>query len=294
MKKLQQCKGFIPVPFLCARLTPPNIRLPRYGEEVAYLIREMFAWLLNFIEAAGDLGIFGARAARELFRPPFEVSEVTNQVLDLGTRSVPLILVSGLALGMVMALHSSESMSRFGAEALVPAAVSIGMIRVLGPLVTGLLISGRVGAGIGAQLAGMRVTQQIDAIEALAVDSFKYLVVTRVLACVLVLPILTVLMDFSGVAGGMLLQMAFTHMSVKLFIHDAFAPLSLSDYVPTVLKTTVFGLIIGVVASYIGYNAKGGAHGVGLASTRSVVMCSLLLILIDVILVKLSFFWTGS
>jgi phospholipid/cholesterol/gamma-HCH transport system permease protein len=139
----------------------------------------------------------------------------------------------------------------------------------------------------------MRVTQQIDALEALAVDSFKYLVVTRVFACVVALPILTVLMDFSGLVGGMFLEMATAHISVTLYMNDAFQALSLSDYLPTVLKTTVFGLIIGAVSCFLGYNATGGAAGVGKASTRSVVFCSILLIVVDIILVKLSLFWTA-
>jgi phospholipid/cholesterol/gamma-HCH transport system permease protein len=239
------------------------------------------------------VGRFGARVARDVFRPPFEIGEVIRQIFEVGTRSIPLIVAAGLALGAVVAMHSLASMSRFGAESLVPAAVSIGMVRVLGPLVTGLLVSGRVGAGIGAQLGGMRVTRQIDALDALAVDSFKYLVVTRVVACVIALPILTVLMDFAGLTGGMLLQSATAHISMGLFIHDAFSALSVSDYLPTVVKTAAFGVIIGTVSCFLGYNARGGAAGVGQASTRSVVVCSILLIVIDIILVKATLVWAG-
>src|SRR5215469_7419572 len=215
-----------------------------------------------------------------------------RQMVEIGIKSVPLIVVAGLALGVVVALDAQGSLGRFGGGALVPAAVSIGMFRVLGALVTGLLISGRVGAGIGAQLGGMRVTQQIDALEALAVDSFKYLVVTRVLACIIALPVLTLVMDFAGLTGGMLLDVAIGHVSALYFLKEAFQALAMSDYLPTVLKTTVFGLIIGTVSCYLGYNTRGGASGVGTASTRSVVFCSLTLILIDIILVKLSFFWS--
>lgn len=254
----------------------------------------MFRWLLGFVGTAGDLGIFGARATVELFRPPLEIAELTRQILELGVKSVPLITVSGVALGVVIAMDAQFSMSRFGAKSLVPAAVAIGMFRVLGPLVTGLLVSGRVGAGIGAQLGGMRVTQQIDALEALAVDSFKYLVVTRVLACIIALPILTALMDFAGLLGGMFLEMAVIHITPALYIRDAFSALGISDYVPTILKTLVFGLIIGNVSCFLGYNTKGGATGVGKASTRSVVFCSILLIVVDIILVKLSLFWTNT
>ena len=254
----------------------------------------MFNGVLKIIGATGDLGIFGAKATRELFHPPFEFQELTRQIYECGSKSVPLIACAGLALGVVMAMHSEESMSRFGGTALVPEAVSIGIFRVLGPLVTSLLVSGRVGAGIGAQLGGMRVTQQIDALEALGVDSFKYLVVTRVLACILALPVLTLVMDFAALVGGTLLDMVVSHVSPQLFIKDAFEALSLNDYLPTVLKTTAFGLIIGTVSCFLGYNTTGGATGVGRASTRSVVFCSLLLILVDIILVKLSFFWSAQ
>jgi phospholipid/cholesterol/gamma-HCH transport system permease protein len=252
----------------------------------------MFGGLVEFVGTTGELGMFGAKATRELFRRPLEIAEVIRQIYECGAKSTPLIACAGLALGVVMAMHSQDSMKRFGAQALVPQAVSIGMFRVLGPLVTGLLISGRVGAGIGSQLGGMRVTQQIDALEALAVDSFKYLVVTRVLACIVALPVLTLVMDFAGLTGGMLLDLAVGHVSPVFFLKDAFQALGIRDYLPTVLKTTVFGLIIGTVSCYLGYNTRGGASGVGTASTRSVVFCSLTLILIDIILVKLSFFWS--
>lgn len=247
--------------------------------------------LLRFVEAAGDVGRFGARVMHEAVRPPFEIAELVRQIFEIGTRSVPLIVAAGLALGAVVAMHSLESMSRFGAQSLVPAAVGIGVFRVLGPLITGLLVSGRVGAGIGAQLGGMRVTRQIDALEALAVDSFKFLVVTRVVACVIALPLLTVVMDFAGLAGGMLLVVATSHVTMSLFIHDAFSSLSFNDYLPTVLKTIAFGVIIGTVSCFLGYNTKGGAAGVGQASTRSVVVCSILLIVIDIILVKATLLW---
>lgn len=254
----------------------------------------MLGRLVNFVEAAGDFALFGVKVTRELFRAPFEIGELTRQIVEVGTQSVPLILASGLALGVVVAMHSHTSMARFGADAMVPAAVSIGIFRILGPLVTGLLVSGRVGAGIGAELGGMRVTQQIDALEALGVDSFKYLVVTRVIACVLALPVLTVLMDFCGLSGGMFLETTMAHVTVSMYIRHAFQALSMADYVPTVLKTAVFGLIIGTVSCHLGFNTAQGATGVGRAATKSVVLCSLLLILVDIVLVKLTIFWTSQ
>ena len=244
-----------------------------------------------FLESAGEFGLFGAQVIRDALRRPFEVQEIGRQIVEIGTRSVPLIIPCGIALGIVMSLHTRASMARFGASSLIPAALTIATFRELGPMVTGLLVAGRVGAGIGSELAGMRVTEQIDALESLAIDSFKYLIVTRVTACIVALPILTILMDFSGLTGGLFSEAAVSHISARLYIHRGFAALRWSDYIPTTLKTMVFGFIIGAVSCFLGYTAKQGALGVGHAATRSVVFSSLLLILVNIILVKLTFFW---
>ncbi len=205
---------------------------------------------------------------------------------------MPLIVVSGFAFGVVLAMQTRASMMSFGAESMVPQAISFGMFKDIGAVVTALLVAGRVGAGIGAQLAGMRVTEQIDALETLAVDSFKYLVVTRITACVIVLPILTTMFNFAGVVGGMVSEIATPGgMPPRLYWHGAFAPMGWSDYMPGILKTLVFGFVIGTVSSYLGYTATQGATGVGRASTKSVVFSSLLVILSDVFLVKIIFFW---
>lgn len=137
----------------------------------------------------------------------------------------------------------------------------------------------------------MRVTEQIDALESLAIDSFKYLVVTRIVACVIALPILTTLLNFSGLVGGMVSDLLALHMSVRLFLNNAFSTMGWSDYMPPTIKTVVFGFIIGTVSCYLGYTATQGSTGVGRASTRSVVLSSLLVILSDVILVKIILFW---
>lgn len=246
---------------------------------------------VRVLERTGELGLFGFRAIGQSFRRPFELDETARQVYEIGWRSVPLVAVSGFAFGMVLALQTRSSMEAFGAQSMIPEAVSLGLFRDVGPLFTGLLISGRIGAGIGAELGGMRVTQQIDALESLAVDSFKYLVVTRVIACVIALPILTTILNFSGLVGGMISEMVAAHVSMRLFINEAFRSMSWSDYVPFTAKTVIFGFIIGSVSSFLGYTASEGAAGVGRASTRSVVWSSLLLILAEVILVKFILFW---
>jgi phospholipid/cholesterol/gamma-HCH transport system permease protein len=247
--------------------------------------------IVDFLESTGELGLFGVRVVRDFFHGPFEAKELARQILEVGSRSVPLIVACGFAVGVVLSLHTRASMTRFGAGSMIPALLTIAMFRELGPLVCGLLISGRVGAGIGAELAGMRVTEQIDALESLGVDSFKYLVVTRVAACMIAMPVLTIIMDFSGSLGGLFSEVFVAHTSVLLYVHRAFGSMVWSDYVPTTLKTLVFGLLIGIISCYLGYTASHGATGVGRASTRSVVLSSLVLILFNIVLVKLTFFW---
>ncbi len=206
-----------------------------------------------------------------------------------GWRSLPLIVTSGLAIGVVLSMHTRATMERFGAEALIPAALAVALISETGPLMTGLLVSGRVGAGIGAELGGMKVTEQIDALEALAVDSFHYLAVSRIVACTVVLPILTTVMNFAGLVGGFLAETTISNVSLKLYFHEAFAGIGFMDYILPTLKTLVFGFIIGTISSYLGYTTTGGSEGIGRASMRSVVLSSMVLIVINVLLVRIIF-----
>jgi phospholipid/cholesterol/gamma-HCH transport system permease protein len=160
----------------------------------------------------------------------------------------------------------------------------------IGPLVAGLLLAGRVGSGIGAILANMRASEQIDAIESLSIDSFKFLVVPRVLACVIALPFLTLFMDFAGLLGGFLSEELSSHIGPTLYLNRAFDYLQCSNFIAPTLKTAVFGFIIGSVSSYFGYTTDKGAQGVGEAATNSVVVSSLLIIVADVVLIKCIFF----
>ena len=248
--------------------------------------------LNDFFAFVGEIGIFGFRAIRDAFRPPFEFAEILNQIVEVGWRTGPLVIVSGFAFGVVIALVTRVSMQTFGAQAMIPEAISMGLFKDTGALITALLVAGRAGAGIGAQLAGMRVTEQIDALEALGVDSFKYLIVTRVAACVIAMPILTTLFNFAGMAGGMMSDLMALHISARLFLDEAFVAMGmLSDYVLPTAKTIVFGFIIGTVSCYLGYTATQGTAGVGRASTRSVVFSSLTVILADAVLVKTIMIW---
>jgi phospholipid/cholesterol/gamma-HCH transport system permease protein len=188
-------------------------------------------------------------------------------------------------------MHTRASLERFGAEALIPAGLGIALVRETGPLTAGLLLSGRLGAGIGAELGAMKVTEQIDALESLAVDSFKFLVVTRVVACVVAVPLLTTLMNFTGMLGGWTAETAANGVPIRTYFDQAFSLIQFSDLIPATLKTAVFGFIIAIVGCYLGVNTTRGTEGVGQASTRSVVLASILLIVANVLLVRLIFFF---
>ncbi len=238
----------------------------------------------------GDAVLFAAKAFRQIFIPPFEFRETIRQIYELGLKSAPLIGVAGMAVGVVLSMHTRASLERFGAESMIPAGLAMALVRETGPLTAGLLLSGRLGAGIGAELGAMRVTEQIDALEASAVDSFRYLVVTRVIACVIALPILTTLMNFAGMVGGFLSETTATGMSLGLYFNRAFSLIDMSDYIPATLKTMVFGFIIATTSSYLGFTTESGTEGVGRASTRAVVLSSILIIVSNVLLVRLIFF----
>jgi phospholipid/cholesterol/gamma-HCH transport system permease protein len=256
-----------------------------------WLVDRIGASALRFFETAGGLAVFAGRAVIDAFRPPYEFAEILRHLHQFGLRSAPLIVTSGLAIGIVLSMHTRASLERFGAEALVPAGLAIALIRETGPLTAGLLVSGRVGAGIGAELGAMRVTEQIDALEASGVEPFKYLVVTRVVACMIAMPLLTTMMNFSGVLGGYVSEAVQSGMSWQLYFERSFTYIGFSDLIPATLKTVVFGFLIGVVGSYLGFTTRGGTEGVGNASTRSVVMASILIIVSNVLLVRIIFFF---
>jgi phospholipid/cholesterol/gamma-HCH transport system permease protein len=244
----------------------------------------------SLLAGVGDGTLFALKAAREICVPPFEIGETIRQLYELGWRSAPLIAVSGVAVGVVLSMHTRASLERFGAESMIPAGLAIALVRETGPLTAGLLLSGRIGAGIGAEIGAMRVTEQIDALEASAVDAFRYLVVTRVIACVIALPILTTLMNFAGMLGGFIAETAATGMPFHLYLTRAFSLISMTDYVPATVKTMVFGFIIATTSSYLGFHTESGTEGVGRASTKAVVLSSILIIVTNVLLVRLIFF----
>lgn len=240
----------------------------------------------GFFEWFGELGIFTWQVMRAAVTPPFEWRELFRQLDDVGSKSLPLVALAGSAIGVVLSMEASSSLTRFGAKSLLPSAIVYSVIEEMGPIITGLVVSGRVGAGIGAQLASMKVTEQIDAIEASAINPFRLLAATRILACILMLPLLTLAADACGLVLGWLTQSFSDPISLHHFIDVGFKGSTLNDFLPPTFKTCVFGLIIGLISCFQGMRTKGGAEGVGRAATSSVVLASLFVILADVVLVK--------
>jgi phospholipid/cholesterol/gamma-HCH transport system permease protein len=241
----------------------------------------------GFLAWFGNLGIFFWQVVRAAVTPPFEFAEFFRQMDEIGSKSLPLVALAGAATGIVLSMEARYSLTRFGAKSLLPAAIVFSVIHETGPIITGLVVSGRVGAGIGAELASMKVTEQIDAIEASAVNPYRLLAATRILACIVMLPLLTLAADACGVVAGWFAQAVAEPLSFHQFINSGFKGADFNDFLPPTFKTAVFGLIIGLIACYQGMSTKGGAAGVGRAATSSVVLSSLFVILADVVLVKI-------
>ena len=242
--------------------------------------------IVSTLEWFGELGIFIGRTAKAAIKPPYEFAEFIRQLDEIGSKSFPLVALAGSAIGVVLALEARYSLVRFGAKALLPSAIIFAVVTEMGPIITGLVVSGRIGAGIGAELAAMKVTEQVDAIEASAVDPYKLLVVTRIAACIVALPLLTLVASFFGVFMGWVTATLTEPISLVRFINSGFAGAGFKDFLPPTFKTSIYGLIIGTISCFQGMRAKGGAVGVGNSATTSVVLSSLFVILADVILVK--------
>lgn len=243
------------------------------------------------LEWFGELALFCGRLIRSLPSRPFEGRELIRQMDAIGSQSLPLVALAGAATGVVLSLQTRDSLTRFGGKSLLPAVVVFSLLKETGPIITGLVLSGRVGAGIGAELGSMKVTEQIDAMEASAVDPYKFLAATRILACILTLPLLTVAADFCGILMGWVSSTLTEPISLHLFLHNGFKDVAFSDFLPPTFKTAIFGLIIGLVACFQGMRTRGGTEGVGRSATSSVVLSSLFMILADVVLVRFILVW---
>jgi len=241
----------------------------------------------SLLEWFGELGMFIWQVLRSTFRRPLEGRELLRQLDEVGSKSLPMVAMAGAAIGAVLALESRHSLVQFGAKSLLPAAVVFSIIHETGPVITALVVCGRVGAGIGAELGSMKVTEQIDAIEASGVNPYKLLAFTRIVACILMMPLLTLAADFCGILTGWIANTLAEPIAFHKFIHAGLAGTGFSDFLAPTFRTMIFGLIIGVIACFQGMRSQGGTEGVGRSATSAVVLSSLFVMLADVILVKL-------
>ncbi|MFN4763031.1 MlaE family ABC transporter permease [Gillisia sp. Q332] len=241
--------------------------------------------LRTFFEEVGALARFAGRYFREVLSPPFEFRELINQCYNMGNKSLLLVGVTGFILGLVFTLQSRPTLLEFGAVAWMPSMISISIVREIGPVIIALICAGRIGSGIGAELGSMKVTEQIDAMEVSGTNPFKFLVVTRVLAATLMLPVLVIFGDFIALVGSAIIENIKGGVSLQLYFNQVFDALEFTDLLPATLKTFFFGFAIGLVGCFKGYNSKKGTAGVGEASNSAVVYTSMLLFIIDFIAV---------
>ena len=239
----------------------------------------------NFFIEIGELTNFTGRFFKELFSKPFEFNELLKQCYNIGYRSLLLVGITGFIIGLVLTLQTRPTLQEFGAESWMPSMVSISIIREIGPVIVALICAGRVGSGIGAELGSMRVTEQIDAMEVSGTNPFKYLVVTRILAATLMLPILVIFGDAIALYGSYIVENLKGDVSFQLFFNKVFNALEFGDIIPATIKSFFFGFAIGLVGCFKGYYCERGTVGVGIAANSAVVFTSMLLFIIDFIAV---------
>ncbi len=245
----------------------------------------------DFLFEAGDTARFAARFFREVFFPPFEFKEVLRQCFEIGYRSLPLVGLTAFIIGLVITLQSRPTLIEFGAEAWLPKMVSVSIIREIGPVIVALICAGKIGSSIGAELGSMKVTEQIDAMEVSGTNPFKYIVVTRIIATTLMIPLLVIIGDFIALYGSYLAVNVNGSVSFTLFFHQVFGILLYSDFIPAFIKSFFFGFAIGLIGCYKGYNSKKGTEGVGRSANSAVVVSSLLVFIIDLLVVQITGFF---
>ena len=233
--------------------------------------------------------IFVGHSIKAAFTKPFYFRETVEQLYQVGYRSLSIVTLTGIFTGMVMAFQTGMEMSRFGAKAYIGSVVSVSLIRELGPVLTALVVAGRVGAGITAEIGSMRVTDQIDAMRAMATDPYKKLVVTRILSLLIMLPVLVAVADVVGLLGGMLIATTNLNVSYELYKSTVISSLLLQDIVSGMVKPIIFAFLIGSIGCYLGMNTSGGTKGVGSATTMSVVISSIFIFVLDFVLTKIFF-----
>jgi phospholipid/cholesterol/gamma-HCH transport system permease protein len=242
----------------------------------------------NFLTAFADVILFLTRIVKETFSRDFEFKEFFRQCFQIGYKSLPLITITGTIMGLVLTIQSRPVLVDFGAVTMLPGMVAISLIREMGPVITALICAGKIGSGMGAELGSMKVTEQIDAMEVSSTNPMRFLVVTRVLAATLMIPLLILYADTFGILGSWAGANIKGDVSFILFFSQAFSHVQFMDLFPAVIKSFFFGAVIGLVGCYKGYNAGRGTESVGVAANSAVVLSSLLVIIVDVIAVQIT------
>lgn len=242
----------------------------------------------KFLTDLADVFLFIGQVFRNTFSRGFEFREFLKQCFQIGNKSLALISITGIIIGLVLTIQSRPVLVNFGAVNMLPSMVTISLIREMGPVITALICAGKIGSGMGAELGSMRVTEQIDAMEVSSTNPIKFLIVPRVLAATLMIPLLTLYADALGILGSWAAANIKGDVSMVLFIGQAFRNVEFIDFIPAFIKSFFFGLVISLTGCYKGFNAKSGTESVGVAANSAVVMASLLVIFVDLIAVQIT------
>jgi phospholipid/cholesterol/gamma-HCH transport system permease protein len=242
----------------------------------------------TFLTGIGNISVFIIQLFKETFSRGFEFREFLRQCFQIGNKSLPLVSITGAIMGVVLTIQSRPALAKFGAVTMLPGMIAVSIIREIGPVITALICAGKIGSGMGAELGSMKVSEQIDAMEVSATNPFKYLVVTRVLAATLMLPVLVLFADAFGLLGSWVGINIKGSVNLILFVSQSFASINFMDFLPALIKTFVFGAVIGIVGCYKGYTAGRGTESVGIAANNAVVISSLMVIVVDMVAVQIT------
>ena len=244
---------------------------------------------ISFLEATGRLALFTARSVSHCVRPPFFPRLIGKQMIEIGYFSLPVVGLTAVFTGMVLALQSYSGFARFNAESAIATVVVLSMTRELGPVLAGLMVAGRIGAAIAAEIGTMRVTEQVDALTTLSTNPFKYLVAPRLIAGTLMLPCLVLIADVIGVFGGYLISVFKLDFNATNYLQLTWEFLEPMDVFSGLVKAAAFGFLVALMGCYHGYNSRGGAQGVGRATTNAVVSASMLILAANYVLTSIFF-----
>jgi phospholipid/cholesterol/gamma-HCH transport system permease protein len=242
----------------------------------------------NFLTDFADVILFITHFIKETFTRKFELKEFLHQCFVIGYKSLPLITVTGTIMGFVLTIQSRPVLVSFGAVTMLPGMVAVSLIREMGPVITALICAGKIASGMGAELGSMKVTEQIEAMEVSSTNPMRYLVVTRVWAATLMIPLLVLYADAMGILGSWMGANLKGDVTLTLFFSQAFSHIDFIDFIPAIIKTFFFGVVIGLVGTYKGYNAGRGTESVGKAANSAVVLASLLVLIVDMIAVQIT------